>query len=620
MNEKETLALQKAQSYWNSAVLAPAYREWFQTALKCERYRGGGFHGEEKPTIRDLMYPSTFDEETDNEVFPKKKRKRLSINLIEGYVNALIGEQLKTKTSVSVRAREIAADPTQPSSPMGLSQEELDQVVMAFNAKLFKTYEECNVVYYEGRSLEDMLVYGMTGGFFDVINGTMSYKRVNPLYVIADLRDETIGFDESEFVGMLLPLPVNKAIRLFPQMKNTLLSSNVSEYTANTISPARMMLDGSTAAPPSIGNIAYVKMVEWKEYERSYSALAKNGRYFTTFSEEVAEKFAYSKKNITSEKSERIHRAFFAGDMLLSYKALEFSQPREQFSIVLSCLAKKSSSDGFYIPKSLVENILDLQDQFIISLEKATILSQSKKIAIDPEGLTSSMQKMSQSRIKKEVASPTSVLFLSNPRQNLVDFSLTNEIRTHSGLAEEFLRLFDQATGIQREQRGQQTNAESGIAIYRRQIQSITSSIYAFNEFDIFKKKVGRLFLQTLQMQTMGIEDIFYPAHPLEGGYITLNEKNGDKLMRDINFLPLDIYIEESPYFLSSKEEQMDILLNLLQSPAAPLILQSPRLLEKLPIPLDPQIAQELMSIMQAQKQAQIQAPQGAPQPNGDIQ
>ena len=86
--------------------------------------------------------------------------------------------------------------------------------------------------------------------------------------------------------------------------------------------------------------------------------------------------------------------------------------------------------------------------------------------------------------------------------------------------------------------------------------------------------------------------------------------------MRDINFLPMDVYIEETPYYLSSKEEQLELLLNLFQSPIAPLLLQSPGLIEKLPIPLDPEIANELGMIAQAQQQGEI--PQNTqPQPEG---
>lgn len=594
--EKNTLVLDKCQKFCKSTTNSSAYREWFYKALECESFYNGDIWG------------------------GRKDPKDLEVNLIEGYVNALIGEQLKTKTSVSVRSREMASEPDNLPTVVGLTQEEIDQTVLAYNAKLFKTYEQCNVLYYQNQSMKDILVYGMAGGFFDVQEGEMIYRRINPLYIIPDLRDETTGFDDSQFVAQMMPMSVNKALKTFPKVKNIVGIEEQRDYIDRYVSPVKAMLTSDHQACD--GNIVFVKMVEWKEWERSYSGLAKNGRVFTVFDEEVAEDVAYSKKSIVSSESERIHRAFFAGDTLLHYQALDFTQPREQFSLILACLTKKPSKDGFYVPKSLVENLLDLQKQFAISLAKATYLSHSKKIAINPIALKGYASKMSPEDVKKEVASSTSVLFVDNPKQNLVDFSLENTIKTHVGLSEEFLKLFDQVTGIHREMRGQASNAESGIAIYRRQIQSITSSIYAFNEFDMFKKKVGRLFIQTMQMQAMGKEDIFYPAHPTKPGHVILNHRKGDKIIRDVNFLPLDIYIEESPDFLSSKEEQMDILMSLLSSPVAEIILQSPTLMQKLPIPLDPQIAGEVSLAIQRKMQGgqPMQQQTQTPQIEGVIQ
>jgi len=277
---------------------------------------------------------------------------------------------------------------------------------------------------------------------------------------------------------------------------------------------------------------------------------------------------------------------------------------REQFSIVTSCLLKKPSKDGFYIPKSLVEDLLDLQREFVIRQSKSLFLSDSKKIAVDPS-VMDVFQKSDPESIKREVASSTTVLLLPEPTKNLVDFSLANDIRTSLGLAEEYMKLFDQVTGINREQRGMPTNAHTGIAIRERQMQAITSNIYAFNEFNMFKKKVGRLFVQTMQMEMLGIEDVFMPSHPTKSGNMVLNYKkpNSERLIRDVNFLPLDIYIEESPEFLSSKDEQREILGNLLQSPYAMVFLMSPALRKSIGLYLDDSVAQEVLQGMQAQAQ-----------------
>jgi len=609
-SERYFKILNKVQSYWSSTIRSQAWKEWFFTAVKCERYKSGSFYGSDGQSLANMSM-AQFENELnegnkDYDPVSNRKEPKLSVNLIDAYVNSLVGEQLKTKTSVSVRSGELGSDLTNLPSPLSASQEDLDLYVKAYNAQLYKKYEQCNVVYYQGRVLEDMLIYGLGGGFFDVVNNEMTYKRVNPLYIVPDLRDETVGFDDSEFVGQLIPLSLKKAFHLFPKIRDILDKDSLNETQVQYISPAKLMYMSGGSNIVCDGATVFVKMVEWKEWETSYSGIAKNGRDFTVFDEEMAEQFAYSKKLITEGKSEHIHRAYYAGETLLHYAALEFSQPREQFSLVLSCLSKKSSSAGFYIPKSMVENLLDIHDAFLVSLSKATYLSFSKKLAIDPTAVAGMAKKNDSRKIKREIASPNSILLIKDPQKNLVDFSHQQQITIHGSLVEEFLRMADRATGINREQQGLPTNAHTGIAIKERQVQAITSNIYAFNEFDNFKKKIGRLFLQTLQMQNIGRTDIFYPAHPTRGGYIALNVQQGDKLLRDINFLPMDVYIEETPYYLSSKEEQLELLLNLFQSPLAPLLLQSPGLIEKLPIPLDPEIASELGMMAQAQQQAGI--------------
>ena len=616
--ETDAKILNKVQSYWQSTVRSQAWKEWFFTAVKCERYKSGSFYGDDGKTLSNMTMAQFENElnsgKEDYEPISLRRDSKISVNLIDAYVNSLVGEQLKTKTSVSVRAGELASDLSNLPSPLSGSQEDLDLSVKAYNAQLYKKYEQCNVLYYQGRGLEDMLVYGMSGGFFDVVDGNWSYSRINPLYIVPDLRDETVGFDDSEFVGQLIPMSVKKAFHLFPKMREILDKKSLEETILQFISPARLMYMSGATDIVTNGSIVFVKMVEWKEWETSYSGVAQNGRQFTVFDEEMAEQFAYSKKLITEGKSERIHRAYYAGDVLLHYACLDFSQPREQFSLVLSCLSKKSSAGGFYVPKSMVENLLDIHDAFLVSLSKATYLSISKKIAVN-KSILKNHKFSSPRQIKKELASPTTVLLCDDPTRDLVDFSHQQQINIHASLTEEFMRVADRATGINREQQGLQTNANTGIAIKERQVQAITSNIYAFNEFDNFKKKIGRLFLQTLQMQNIGRTDIFYPAHPTQGGYIALNVQNGDKILRDINFLPLDVYIEETPYYLSSKEEQLELLLNLFQSPIAPVLLQIPGLIEKLPIPLDPEIASQIGQFFQAQQQTASQNAQ--PQPQG---
>lgn len=578
--ERNAMVLNKSQAFWRSTIDSPAYREWFEIAIKCEKFYNG---------------------DPWNEI-QSQSEKNLKINLIAGYIHSLVGEQLKTRTSVSVRSHELLSNPEQLPSVVGLTDEEYKQAIMAYNSSLYREYELNSIPYYQSQSMKDTLVYGMGAAFFDIVNGERKYSRLNPLYVVPDLMDETVGFDDSEFIGQLIPMSIKQALKLFQKISEIVGKYSENAYVTNYISPRNVMLDGMTQTAD--GRAVFIKMMEWKVWETSYTGLAKNGRTFTVFDEEIAEKNAVSKKDIREGQHERIHRSFFCGDTLLKYECLEMSLPREQFSIITSCLLKKASKDGFYIPKSLVEDLLDLQREFVIRQSKSLFLSDSKKIAIDPDAVDN-FQKSSIDQIKTEVASSSTVLFIKEPSRNLVDFSLANDIRTSMGLAEEYMKLFDQVTGINREQRGMPTNAQTGIAIRERQMQGITSNIYAFNEFNMFKKKVGRLFVQTMQMEMLGIEDVFMPSHPTKSGNIILNykAKNSKKLIRDVNFLPLEIYIEESPEFLSSKDEQREILGNLLQSPYAMIFLMSPALRKSIGLYLDDSVAQEVLQGMQAQAQ-----------------
>jgi len=581
--ERNAKILQKSQAFWKSTIDSIAYKEWFNIALKCERFANGNSWNE--------------IESTDP--------KNLNFNLIAGYIHSLIGEQLKTKTSVSVRSHELLSNPDKMPNIVGLMENEYQDIVLAYNSALYREYEVNNILYYQSQTMKDTLVYGMGGAFFDIVNGERKYSRLNPLYIVPDLSDETIGFDDSEFVGQLIPMSRRRALILFPKISQVIGNYVDETYTQNYVPPRNVMMEGLTQTDD--GRTVFIKMIEWKTLETSYSGFSHNGRTFITFDEEIAEKNSVSKNDIVEGKHDQIHRSYFCGDVLLNYYPLKMSFPREQFSIVTTCLSKKASKDGFYIPKSLVESLLDLQKSFDTLQSKAVYLSDSKKMILDPS-VTDSFGHSSPEDIKREITSSTSLLFLKDPKNNVVDFSLQTDIRSSMGLAEDRIRLFDLVTGINREQRGFPTNAQTGIAIRERQIQSITSNIYAFNEFAMFKKKVGRLFIQQMQMEMLGIEDIFMPAHPIKSGNIVLNqkEKNKDKLIRDVNFLPLDIYIEESPEFLTSKDEQRDLISSILQHPYGMVFLLSPTLRKSLGIYMEDSVAQEFiegMKMMQGLQQ-----------------
>lgn len=625
MSDRDSKILSKVQSYWDSTVKSEAWREWFITAVKCESYRSGSFSiaSNNRVSVSDPFLAELKSHENESNTVPSfiapDDQKFIGVNLIDPYVNLIVGEHLKNDTSVSIRAFEPARiyDLSGGGLPItGIaSLEELEMYVEAHNAELYKSYEQCSVNYFQNRTLDDMCVYGIGGGFFDVVDGVKKYQRINPLYIVPDIRDETMSFEDSEYVGHLVPMTIQKALKIFPKlskaMPSRILESSQDRYT----SPARIMYSFGSSKEISDGYSVFVKMIEWKESETAYEGLAENGRYFCVFDEELAQKFIHKKSEIKETKADRIHRAYFVDGLLLHHSALPLSQPRDQFSLVLSCLSKKSSKQGFYIPKSIVENLIDIHDALVINLTKATHLSFSKKLIVKESVFENNLHS-SPEEIKSILAAPISILVADDPNNDYRDISHQQTINNHLNFVHEFFQIADRATGINREQQGLPTNAHTGIAIRQRQNQSVTSTLYAFNEFSNFKKKIGRLFLQTIQMQALGHSDVFYPSSIKNMSTVAwFNIDGGDGMIkRDINFLPLDVYIDETKRYLSSKEAQFDLLLDILQSPAAPILLQSQKLLENLPIPLDKEIIQELVMLSRAQQPPNVDPQMAQPQ------
>lgn len=567
--EKSAKILQKCKNMLDSVINNPAYTEWFNTALRCEMYYSGNPWGDIPSSDLNLIEIS----------------KNLKIDLIKGYVHSLIGEQLKTKTSISVCARDSYLE----------DDKEIEETVNAVNSTLYRTYESNKVLYQQNQSMKDMLVFGLGAGLFDRNADGIEYKRINPLYLFPDLRDETLGFEDSEFIGCLMPMTINKALRLFPSLKEE-ISEKIESKTYTPQSAISFIR--SNRASVHDGNFVFVKMFEWKTYEKSYSGMTERNRRFCVFDYDFAKKIAFDKKTIETSLSPRIHRAYFAGDRLLHYRKKQTNIPDQGFSLVCSSLLKKISSNGFFIPQSFVEGLLDLQREFVIRQSKSLFLSDAKKLVIDPDAIEA--RNTTPEDLKRELKSATSVIFARNPNVSVRDISLEKDIRTSIGLAEEYQRLFDYVSGIHREQRGEQSNASSGIGIYRRQIQSITSSIYAFNEFDNFKKRVGRLFVNYYQDLWLGKINILAPSHQLKNLKTILNNSKENKNF--VDFLNLDVYVEESPDFLSTKEEQRELLSSLLQSPMAGIFLQSKKLMQSLGIKLSEEVFEELQQVLTQQK------------------
>lgn len=159
---------------------------------------------------------------------------------------------------------------------------------------------------------------------------------------------------------------------------------------------------------------------------------------------------------------------------------------------------------------------------------------------------------------------------------------------------------FQRLSGAYDESLGKETNAQSGVAINARQVNSVKNQVFAFEALKQCKKRQAKMILDLIQASG----DTFIESHILDNEQkqvLLLNiveEVEGKQvLMNDIRTLPLKVYIEEIPDYESPSQEQQVIIEKILANPNAAMILQSSKLLKYLGVRDGEKIARDLQEL-----------------------
>jgi hypothetical protein len=135
-----------------------------------------------------------------------------------------------------------------------------------------------------------------------------------------------------------------------------------------------------------------------------------------------------------------------------------------------------------------------------------------------------------------------------------------------------------QVSGMYSDSLGDATNAQSGIAIKRRQIASSKNLAFGFDSFTYVKKREGRLFMELLQ--GCGLDNIMVNIvlddDEKEMFVMNMVRESDGKILNDIRTLPANIYVEIVPDYDSTLEEQREIFMKVMENQQAPLMLQNP--------------------------------------------
>lgn len=466
----------------------------------------------------------------------------------------------------------------------------------------------------------DVMSCGIGWSKTEQVGKQFIYNYVHPLNVIYDANDLSPQLENMTAVAQLRWLPPEQLKAIYPkfakQIEDMSNSSFVdygnysSEYFNRTSAfvplTYNMGGNGANGSPIQLNELYH------KERHKFYCGIDKSGYYFQTFSEEHAEKLSDKKSEIEEKWGTRIMRTVFCNDILFDYSPLLPSLPNQSDFPLVPCVWERRTCDG--VPVGLLEEVKDLQRELNYRKLKEIMSLNSVRARID----VNAIQGMTADEIRSELSRPDGVLFTTGNGQ--VDIIPNIDISNAMIKAAERIDYeLQQVTGIYRDSLGDTSNADSGIAIRRRQIASAKNLATGFDSFQYVKEREGKLLMNL--MQGGGLENmlvnIVLDDDEKESFIMNLVREEDGEILNDIRTMPADIYVEITPDYDSSLEEQKEMMMQIMANQQAPLLLQNPYI-AKLIAGRDAKKLSEAMASLNQQQNAQQAAANGNPAPGID--
>ena len=582
-------ALQTAREYFRTANLHPSTIEWRRLC----RYNQGYYDGSGQWSADDLA------------VLEERGQRPITVNIIQGFIDALCGVETQSRYRVAVR------------SDSGRDEE--DKLARALTHYLFHLQEHNSIPHYGSLKFKDALISGIGWSdlYKDPKDGTYHYDYIDPFNVLPDPDDLSPQYTAMKYVCRKRWMRPEIVAKTWPHLSSLIDFTDpyvLSGMYSNEIMDRSVDYTSDEGYTGCNQSRLLVVEVQYKVPKKAYRGLDTQGHPFETFEEDEAKKVADSSQKIEEIKSQQIMRTLFLDTFLLEHAPLDPNLPDPQDFSCIPFVWKRRFKTG--VPYGLLESIKDLQRDANVRITKSLYQMNSSRVTI--QGNIDPGQNIDTFR--EELRRPDSVIIL--PEDTKIQITSNADLaEPQLKILETYLDFMKRITGIHDEMLGIQTNATSAVAQNVRQVNSVRNNVFAFDNFSEMKKREATFLLKLIQ--TSGDQNLAVNIlTEEEKEWIVLNlavEKNGEMILSNtISHLPVSLYVEEVPDFRSTFEEQKAMLESLLGNANANWMMLSPKLLQMLGIRDGEKIAQEMRQVMQEkQMMEQGSKPQGGSPPGG---
>ena len=572
LSESRQKALDTAQAYWKRANLHPSKMQWSSEAIEAFGFYDGSGQWSEQD----------FKTVTDRNQVP------LTVNLIQGRIDALSGVEIQSRFRTAVQdASGIVAN---------------EKLALALTNWLYFIQQDQRMPHKGSLKFRDMMICGIGWSNIFQDNGSYCYDYVHPYNVLPDPDDLSPQYDNMKYVCRKRWMEPDVVKKTWPKVSKDI---DFTDPNLSTTIYSPEITDRNTNYT-NINNYSgfsqsrvLVCEVQYKIPKSAYSGIDSHGFYFETFDEEKAEELANSTKDIEEKESSQIIRTLFLDNYLLETAPLNPNIPGVKDFSYIPCVWKRRFRTG--VPYGLVDQMKDIQRDANVRITKALYLANSSKLIVTgslPPG-------QSIQSVEAQMKKPDALIVL--PSETKFD------LRDNTSLSDAQLKMLDKyelllnrVTGINDDMMGVPTNATSGVAQRQRQINSVRNNVFAFDNFADMKERESRFIISLFQGgENENILSQIMTEEQKETIILNLVRiiKGKKVVFNDVRTLPISLEVEEVPDYKNSIEENREAIENLLSNPNAMLIMQSPSLMRRLKIRDYEKLSEEMKETMNSKQE-----------------
>lgn len=580
--------LAKCKAQFEAAASSPFFQQWQANAEEDYRfYEGEQWTEAEKQSVRDVLgiEPLTF-----NKILPR--------------LNNVAGMEIQTRTKVTYRARSF--DKKEKGTAEALS--DLAMFVQDKN----------NSTHVLSAQSHDARICGLGWHDFDVQDGVILEKRQNPLMVVWDVGDMTPNLTNQSFNTKFAWWKKVEVTTKWPDKKEEI------EGCTNWATGIPFDASGSSFRMATCGGYLDADTGEilvaehtYREAATYYEVIDRANRLITTFSKSEAEDMARTKpgskdKDITERQGFKVIIVYFTGDVLLDVLEDTYQlNPAKGLFLLTPTVCFRENTTG--IPYGLVRNAKDAQRSYNKTKTRLKWMMATSQVVMEGDAADAE-------KVRSEAARPDGVLIVKAGRK--LDIN-----RHESAIAQCIQSLesddkdIQSALGIYDESLGVETNANSGIAIQKRQLGSSRNMAMVIDNALAMKRHWAEKLLYLIQSVFTEQTALWVTDDAGEVKLLVLNETSVDadgNPVKDAHGNPVvkydmktgvfDVVVEEVPDVASQQEYARELVLQAMQTTGG-LAGITPGLLELLGVPKSSKLMEEIQAGLPQQMASAQQLP-----------